>query len=180
MLRRLPRLARGVGLIAVGALAVATAPWIAEAAGRQVRPAVVSRDVSNIPTGRADALEVLGMACAASDQYVQMPGTTLVFTLGGSHRRPAIVQFSGLFGGFGDTDYMMVRLLVDGAVQPGTGQGVTMSYKEGLARPAGFDFFTARLAPGNHRVTLQYKATTGDGAPWNTCVGDRTLIVLHA
>jgi hypothetical protein len=181
MFRTVSRVVRDTGLIAVGVLVAATAPWIVDAAGGpQAGPAPALREISGIPTNRADAVEALGMACATSDQYVNMPGMTLVFTLGGSQRRPVIAQFSGTFGGFGDEDYMVVRVRVDGLVQPGTGAGVTVNDPSGRQRTGGFTFYTAGLTPGNHRVTLQFAATTGIGAPYRTCLGERTLIVLHA
>jgi len=166
--RRRPRRAQLTAAAVLVALAALLLVWIgrASADANEQRAALT---VSNVATGRADALEFASFDCTTSDSFADMPGTSETFSFGGTASRPALVLFQGQWEGNGGA---VIRLTIDGAPQ----SLVVPVYRSGFGTN-GFHFISAPLAPGTHTAKIQWSSDpTVEGA---ICVLARSLIILH-
>lgn len=177
--------ARPVRLAALAGIALAAFAlvWIGRASadeGALSSPDAASTSVSNVATGRADAVDAAAGTCTNSTDFVDMPGMSETFSFGGNAPRPVLVLFQGSFAGDADSA-ARIRLLIDGVVQPPPGDGVDVHEEDASVDIAtnGFNFISAPLAPGTHTATIQWLAAgVTDPLPM-TCVAGRSLIVLH-
>jgi hypothetical protein len=181
VVRRSPRQARlAVGCVLV-ALAVLALVWIGRAGADQggSTPAGISKTVSNVATGKADAVDRTGPAvCTSSTQFEDMPFIGKTFTLGGTASRPVIVLFQAMWTQFPESVGVNVRLAIDGVVQSGpadvrmTGRGFGEQFP---SETNGFNFISDPLRPGSHFAAIQWH----DNGFGHGCFQDASLIVLH-
>jgi hypothetical protein len=75
-----------------------------------------------------------------------------------------------------NTGRALIRLVVDGVVQPGPGDGASafVPHEGTVVGTNGFNFLTTALAAGGHTAKIQW-STTGS----QVCIDERSMIVLH-
>jgi hypothetical protein len=176
--------ARPWRVAALAAIALAALPrvWMGRATADDGTDAV-AKTVSNIATGRADAVDASTALsqCTSSASFTAMPQMSETFSFGGNASRPVLVLFHGEWVGFAEGAFVTVRLTIDGVVQsgPGAAGDLVLAF-----RPAGepfqsgthgFNFVSEPLAPGTHTATIQWQSAGGG----QVCVDERSLIVLH-
>jgi hypothetical protein len=168
-----------LSLVSVSALALSAFTLLASAdKGRNL--ASVSSTVSNVATGKADAVDELAGACTCAPYFHDMPFMTKTFKLGGTASRPVIVLFQSELSTGTPGSRVETRLTIDGVVQPGPGATVILSTLPsdaltGFVETHGFNFISNPLAPGTHTATIQWR-DSGEG-PWYA--SRRSLIILH-
>jgi hypothetical protein len=181
--RRSPRRTRLIAGVVLLALAALMLVWIGHATagkGGPTRAVKIAKTVSNVATGRADAVDATTFVCTTGGTFTDMPEMSATFRLGGRAAQPVIVLFEGEWGGpsFTEGTGAFIRLAIDGVVQTPVDVGVER-------RPTGtpddlethgFNFVSDPLAPGTHTATIQWRGTTTSG---QVCVQDRSMIVLH-
>jgi hypothetical protein len=146
-------------------------------AGR-AHPGAVSRRVTNVPTGKADAVTLTDIPCTVSPNYTDMPGTSVTFTLGGTAPRPVLVLLQGQWFLPNDGVTVRVGLVIDGVVQTGPTDVLVAERPTGVAltdATHGFNFVSDALAPGTHTAKIQWH----DNGVNFGCVSNRSLIVMH-
>jgi hypothetical protein len=149
--------------------------WIGRASADTSSTAAVSTSVSNVATGRADAVNAADFACTPAVSFTAMPGMSETFSFGGAASRPVLVLFQAEWRSFGEGSVASIRLMIDGIVQPAS----TLSVDHRVPgngdeiETHGFNFVSDPLAPGTHTATIQWSATG------TLCATDRSLIVLH-
>ena len=118
-------------------------------------------------------------ACTSNTSYEVMPQTTVKFDVSGTANRRVVVMFQGEWAG-GDLGpgVAVIRLSVDGVVQPGPGQDLvsefaTHSGQVPLYSTAGFNFVTQPQKPGSHMATIEWRSQGG-----SICIDELSVIVL--
>jgi hypothetical protein len=167
-------------LVAGGVLALLLAfalLWIGRATAGKAGPSRVNEPThtfSNIPTGKADAVDSGSEPCTAAPFYNDMPDMSKTFRLAGTVSRPVIVLFQGQWTVV--TDSALIQLTIDGVVQsPEIIVDARPSGVPGDNESHGYNFVTNALAPGMHTATIQWR--DGGGGP--ACIDDRSMIILH-
>jgi hypothetical protein len=168
-------------------LVVAVAAAVAVAGGRiggddvstpgNDGPGQIAKIVSNVPTGKADARDAIDNPCTSSAPYVDMPGMTETFTIGGQAPLPVIVLFQAEWiDSDGDA---LIQLEIDGVGQSGPGASGPFIVHNGggdeFASTNGFNFISDTLQPGVHTATIQWGSVDGT----RICVDERSMVVLH-
>jgi hypothetical protein len=169
--------ARLAALAAIALAAALALVWIGRASADEGgEPAEAVTAVSNVATGKADAVDTSDNQCTSSASFVDMPGMSETFTFGGTASRPVLVLFQGRWNNAAE-GHAIIRLVIDGVVQPGPGASVTLHEDDASAdlETNGFNFISAPLAPGTHTAKIQWQKFAGAVI----CVGTRSLIVLH-
>ena len=126
--------------------------------------------------------------CTNSTTFTDMPGMTKTFQTGGlfTSPSPAIVGFQAQFMSPGSVIYNMgsVRLVVDGAVQDGSGSELSLSDPVGpttLGRT--WNFFTSPLSSGSHTAVLQWRTVApldpADPVSTQLCMQNRSMFIWH-
>jgi hypothetical protein len=172
-----PSRARLAGTLLVALLSASALVWIGRAAADEVdEPAGALAAVSNVATGRADAVDDLVLRCTSSGSFVDMPGMSETFRFGGDVSRPVLVLFQGEWQNSSFEGDAAIRLTIDGVAQPGRTDGVFVHEDDEFPdfETNGFNFISAPLAPGTHTATIQWKSLNG-----TICVAWRSVIVLH-
>jgi hypothetical protein len=164
-------------LIAGGTLALLLAfalLWIGRASADEGAPISPATSVSNVATGKADAVDAVDSNCIASFEFTDMPGMSETFSFGGTARRPVLVLFQGEWSTPTAGSTANIRLMIDGVVHSGITNAV-LDHRAGGApneiETHGFNFVSDPLAPGTHTATIQWAG--------GSCVRNRSLIVLH-
>jgi hypothetical protein len=155
-------------------LAVLALVWIARASADEdapSSPSAVARSVSNVPTGKADAVDSTSEPCTSSISYTDMPDMSETFTLGGTASRPVIVLFQAAWQNNDPNGIAGIQLLIDGIIQPAG----AISLQPAIVETDGFNFISATLAPGTHTAKMQWRSANQR----SICVLDRSLIILH-
>jgi hypothetical protein len=176
--RRSPRRTRIAASLILLLLAALALVWIGRAAAEEGEPSNpdVATSASNVATSKADGVDATLIECTNSDTFVDMPSMSERFSFGGNASRPVLVLFQATWMN-GPNGHAVIRLLIDGVVQPGAGQGVTVHNDDGTSSDQetnGFNFISAPLGPGTHRAKIQWFRVQG-----GICVSQRSLIVLH-
>jgi hypothetical protein len=177
---RSPRLARLTTYAVLAALAVVALFWIgrASADGGGASPAAtINKTVSNVATGKADAVDATAMACTSSGSFTNMPAMSETFSFGGTASRPVLVLFQAEWFSFTEGARVGIQLTIDGVAQSGPAFVVVDHRPSGELHENethGFNFISDPLAPGMHTATIQWAT-----APGTACVFNRSLIVLH-
>lgn len=142
------------------------------AAGAQSSDAVTEGS-AKIP--KADFVVSTDSASTTSVDYVDMAGMTKTFKLAGLTKEEVIVMFQAEWSG--GSDRALIRLLVDGLVQPGPGEDAQpfAPHEGSEVSTNGFNFVTPPISPGTHTVTIQWASVGGAGIS----VDERTMIILH-
>lgn len=160
-------------VFARGALAVIVAVSMVDVA------LAIPNTVSNVPTGRADAVDTNNLACSVAPFFVDMPNMSKSFSFGGTASQRVIALFEGQWGAFTEGSGASVRLLIDRVAQSGQGNGIRVDSRPSgepfTTETHGFNFVSDLLAPGTHTATLQGR----DNGAGPVCVSFRSLIVLH-
>jgi hypothetical protein len=178
--RRSPRRARLTAAAVLVALAALMLVWIGRASADEVSPAAtISRTVSNVPTGKADAVDASDFQCTCTPNFVDMPGMSETFSFGGTASRSVLVLFQSEWAVLAFGTAAIVRLTIDGVVH-GPDE-VVLVRRQGSGTDSGpfgthgFNFVTAPLSPGQHTAKIQWR-DSGQGPAYVT---DRSLIILH-
>ena len=165
-------------LVSVSALALSAFTLLASA-DEGPSPAVVSKSISNVPTGKAEGVDATGQVCTVTGTgFTDMPAVGKLFTQGGTVAKPVIVLFQGELSNFAQGATVFIRLVIDGAVQ--SGPSLVGVAQRPSANPFGFEthgynFVSDPVTPGTHFLAIQWRDNTfGSG-----CVGNRSLIVFH-
>jgi hypothetical protein len=140
------------------------------------RGEAVSTSVSNVATGRADAVDATDLQCTTSTSFTDLPGMSETFSFGGNHSRPVIVLFQGTWVSAAQAE-AFIWLTIDGVVQPSPGWTILAHEDDASAdfETNGFNFISAPLAPGTHTATIQWYSGNGN----QVCVVGRSMVVLH-
>jgi hypothetical protein len=116
---------------------------------------------------------------------VQMPDMVRNFTVGGTTATPAVVTFSGAYWSALASQFVRVRLTIDGVANPGPGTSTYLwlyQQDEDGGAPMqgshGFTFITDALQPGQHTARIQW-ATSSQAGQNAACIGSRSLVVLY-
>jgi hypothetical protein len=141
----------------------------------------------NAPISKFSGVEEIVNECTTSDStagFVDMPGMTRNFTLGGNTSEEVIVMFHAAATFTldpteppGSLDTGFVQLEIDGAVQsPGNqiefiGTGVPSL----ITGAYSFTWQSAPLTPGSHTALIRWRTDLGS----EFCVNGRTMIILH-
>lgn len=179
--QRRTRLAACAVLVALTALALV---WIGRASageGGPSAPDAVLTTASNIPTGKADAVDAVNGICTVSPNFNDMPGMSETFSFGGTASRRVIVLFQSHWNLGAENSSVSIRLTIDGVVQSGPGNGFIINSQPADAQQRtvgtrGFNFISNPLAPGTHTAKIQWR----DNGVGPGCAAARSLIVLHA
>jgi len=168
-------------LVAGGVLALLLAfafLWIGRATAGKAGPTRANSPdhaFSNIPIGKADAVDSGSEPCTAASFYNDMPDMSKTFRLGGTASRPVIVLFQAQWIVISDT--AVIRLTIDGVAQ--SEEIIVESRPSGEpfsdTESHGYNFVTDALTPGMHTATIQWR--DGGGGP--ACIDDRSMIILH-
>jgi hypothetical protein len=180
-IRRRPRRA----LFVCAALFAISAPalvWIGRSSAgpaTPAHPATVSKAFANVPTGKADAVDVSDdIPCTVSPNYTDMPGMSATFKLGGAAGRPVLVLMQGQWFLPNDGVTIRIRLVIDGVVQSGSTDVLVAERPTGVALvdgTHGFNFVSDALTPGTHTAKIQWH----DNGVNFGCIANRSLIVMH-
>jgi hypothetical protein len=136
------------------------------------------------PIRNFSGVEEIVEACTNSDStagFVDMPGMTRDFTLGGSTSEEVVVMFhatANLALASGQSqDTGVVALLIDGATQTPVNEVGFISAEGSTAFEAAHSFTwqSPSLTPGRHTALIQYRTDLGS----DFCVYARSLIILH-
>jgi hypothetical protein len=157
VLKRRLAIAAGVLLIGlVGAVAARAVPILRSA-----------------PVNRFDGADAVIQRCTTASNFVNMPGMSRTFTVGGSVNNAVMAMFQGsldLSGGQFDTGF--IRLTIDGVQQT---PGEVPAIAPGERGTHGFNWQSKPLAPGSHTARVQWRTDLGG----TLCVDARSLMVLH-
>ncbi len=162
-------------LVAVAAVALV---WLGHASAEKggPSPAAISKEVSNVPTGKADAVDATIVGCTLSPQFNDMPDMAKSFKLGGTAAQPVIVLFQGEWTSFMPGSGVLIQLAIDQFAQSAQ---INLAFRPSgepdLVETHGFNFISDALAPGTHTAKILWKSN-GAG---QVCVRGRTMIVLH-
>jgi hypothetical protein len=106
---------------------------------------------------RFDGVDATDNPCTTSTTFVDMPGMTKTFNQGASDQ--VIVMFTGEW--IPSTGRALIRLVVDGVVQPGPGDAASafVPHEGTVAGTNGFNFLTTALAAGGHTAKIQWSTT---------------------
>jgi hypothetical protein len=165
-------------LLALGGLAEADGNGQAPAAKTEART-VKSGSCSGLTEVFYKADDDFNSTTSSGD-FVDVPGTSISFTQGGSVSGCAIVTFSAeSYAEFGRL--LLVRARIDDAstAAPGAIQfsGDDDEDEDGRwARAHSFTFIFPSVAPGNHTVTMQYRSLRYGRA---VHLGKHTTVVQH-
>jgi hypothetical protein len=174
------RFARLTTCAVLAALAAVTLLWIGRASAddRGASPAAtINKSVSNVVTGKADAVDATAMACTSSGSFTDMPAMSETFSFGGTASRPVLVLFQGEWFSFTEGARVGIQLTIDGVAQSGPAFVVVDHRPNGQLHENethGFNFISDKLASGTHTATIQWAMQLG-----TACVFNRSLIVLH-
>jgi len=176
-IRRGPRRMRLAACALIVAIVAVSLVWIGRASAKQSAPTGVSTIVSNVATGKADAVYTVTRACTVSPLFNPMPEMSKTFSFGGTASRPVIVLFQGAWSDFTEGTAVFIRLTIDGVPVGPVGLAVNIRHaREGDVLEAnGANFVSDPLTPGTHTATIQW-ADNGVGPG---CVNVRSLIILH-
>ena len=117
--------------------------------------------------------------CTTSTSYVDMPGMSVTFTIGGTARQTVLALFQGEWF---NNDRALARIVVNGFVVPGPGDHLSpVALDSGndaassIDETNGFNFITNPLKPGVKTLKLQWASVGGK----QICVDERSLVVLR-
>jgi hypothetical protein len=129
---------------------------------------------------RFNAINLTDTPCTTSTTFVAMPGTVVGFNNHLTTNARSVVLFQGEWF---NNDRALLRLVIDGAVQSGPGDGNSPFAADSgndagsvIDETNGFDFISDPLAPGIHHAQI-FWASVGGG---QICVDERSLIVEHS
>jgi hypothetical protein len=160
------------------ALSAVTLVWSGHAIaskGGADRAERIATTVSNVATGKADAVTAGDRVCTAAPFDHDMPGMSKTFSFGGTKARPVLVFFQGEFGQLTEGAEVSVGLSIDGVRNQEMSVDSRSSGEPDEFETHGFNWVSGPLAPGTHTAKLQW-ADNGAGPG---CVDDRSLIILH-
>jgi hypothetical protein len=174
---------RSLCLAAGLAVAFCVQGWFGHAHAQSVwiggvgEPSVAGTRSITTTFGKADGVQTDIVDCNDSSPFRNMTEMLVSFKIAGSVPRAVIVLFEGewfSFSGEGPTQ-ARIRLSIDGIPQV---EEVVLATRRDVPSEDGthgYNFVTDALAPGLHVARIQW----GVGFGGRSCIGDRSLIVLH-
>ncbi len=168
-------------LIAGAVLVAFALVWIGRATadrGAPAGPAAGSKTVSNVATGKADAVDAIDVICTVSPQFNPMPDMTKTFSFGGTRPRSVMVLFQVRSSTTPEDTGLSIEVTIDGVITSGP-RDVLLFFRglgdEADAGTHGFNFISDPLVPGEHTARILWRDTGGG----SVCVSARSMIILH-
>jgi hypothetical protein len=129
------------------------------------------------PISKFSGVDEIVFECTSSTTFVNIPGLSRTFTLGGTAAEEVVVMLQGAFNlnGAAPFDTAFVQLLIDNVVQGPGNQVPIRSVEDASTSTSGFNWQSKVLQPGSHTARVQWRTDLGS----EVCVDARSLIVLH-
>jgi hypothetical protein len=152
-------------------------PTTSKAAAAGARPASQPGVQVNGAIGHFSSQNATDTQCTTSTSFVDIPGMSVTFTIGGTARQTVLALFQGEWF---NNDRALARIVVNGFVVPGPGDNLSpVAMDSGndaggsVDETNGFNFITNALKPGVKTLKVQWASVGGH----QICVDERSLIV---